>query len=205
MKHARWVALVATIASSWPGPTASRLRRGDQAGCHRGGGHTHDDPHRGGRGRRQLARARAVRGLGRRRKGWAKYINANGGVAGRKVVVDFIDSKLSGDEARNAVIKACAEDFALVGTSAVFLNNVDDIEGCVDKAGAATASPTWRSSPPRSPSSARRRRTRSTRRRSICAPRISTRRPTRPTSGGRTSTRRSSARTSTAAYITRVT
>ena len=44
-------------------------------------------------------------------KGWAKYVNANGGLAGRKVVVDFIDSKLSADEARNAVIQACPNDF----------------------------------------------------------------------------------------------
>jgi ABC-type branched-subunit amino acid transport system substrate-binding protein len=74
-------------------------------------------------------------------KGWAKYTNAHGGLAGRKVQVDFIDSKLDADEARNAVIKACSEDFALVGTSAVFLNNVDDVEACVDKAGAATGLP----------------------------------------------------------------
>ena len=96
-----------------------------------------------------------------RRKGWAKYVDANGGVAGRKLVVDFIDSKLSGDEARNAVIKACSQDFALVGTSALFLNNVDDDEGCVDKAGAATGIPDMaRGRPPRSRSRARRRRIR---------------------------------------------
>lgn len=57
------------------------------------------------------------------------------------MVVDFIDSKLSGDEARNAVIKACAEDFAMVGTSAIFLNKVDDMQSCVDQAGAATGIP----------------------------------------------------------------
>jgi Periplasmic binding protein len=74
-------------------------------------------------------------------KGWAKYVNSHGGLAGRKVQVDFIDSKLDADESRNAVIKACSEDFALIGTSAVFLNNVDDIEACVDKAGAATGIP----------------------------------------------------------------
>jgi Periplasmic binding protein len=74
-------------------------------------------------------------------KGFAKFMNAHGGLAGRKVAVDFIDSKLSADEARNAVIKACAEDFAMVGTSALFLNNVDDQLGCVDKAGAATGLP----------------------------------------------------------------
>ena len=55
-------------------------------------------------------------------EGFAKYINKAGGLAGRKVVVDFIDTKLSPDEARNAVIKACSEDFAMVGTAALFLN-----------------------------------------------------------------------------------
>jgi len=74
-------------------------------------------------------------------EGWAKYVNKNGGLAGRKVVVEFIDSKLNADEARNAVIGACADDFALVGTSALFLNNVDDIEQCVDGEGAATGIP----------------------------------------------------------------
>ncbi len=74
-------------------------------------------------------------------EGWAKYVNKNGGLAGRKVVVDFIDSKLNADEARNAAIKACSDDFAMVGTSALFLNNVDDVEACVDGAGAATGIP----------------------------------------------------------------
>jgi ABC-type branched-subunit amino acid transport system substrate-binding protein len=74
-------------------------------------------------------------------KGFAKYINSKGGLAGRKVVVDFIDSKLSADDARNAVINACENDFAMVGTSALFMNNVDDLAGCVDKAGAATGLP----------------------------------------------------------------
>jgi ABC-type branched-subunit amino acid transport system substrate-binding protein len=74
-------------------------------------------------------------------EGAAKYINADGGIAGRKVVVDFIDSHLSADDARNAIIEACDQDFALVGTSALFLNNVDDMVGCVDKQGQATGIP----------------------------------------------------------------
>ena len=74
-------------------------------------------------------------------RGYAKYINKRGGVAGRKLVVDFIDSKLSPDEARNATIKACAEDFAMVGTAAVFLSNVDDMVGCVDATGTPTGLP----------------------------------------------------------------
>ena len=74
-------------------------------------------------------------------EGFAKYINKSGGLAGRKLVVDFIDTKLSADEARNAVIKACSENFAMVGTAALFLNNVDDQLACVDKTGAATGLP----------------------------------------------------------------
>ena len=74
-------------------------------------------------------------------RAFAKFVNAHGGVAGRKVQVDFIDSRLSADEARNALIKACQEDFAIVGTSALFLNNIDPMVGCVDKAGRATGLP----------------------------------------------------------------
>ncbi len=60
-------------------------------------------------------------------KAGAKYLNSTaggGGVAGRKIVVDFIDSKLNANEARNGVITACGQDLALVGTSALFLTNV---------------------------------------------------------------------------------
>ncbi len=74
-------------------------------------------------------------------EGFAKYINSTGGLAGRKLVVDFIDSKLSADNARNAVIDACENDFAMVGTAALFLTNVDDQLACVDKAGVATGLP----------------------------------------------------------------
>ena len=72
---------------------------------------------------------------------WGKYTNAHGGLAGRKVQVDFIDSKLSPDETRNAIIQACANDFAMVGTTALFLNNVDDMVSCKDQAGTATGLP----------------------------------------------------------------
>jgi hypothetical protein len=72
---------------------------------------------------------------------FGKYMNSHGKLAGRNVQVDFIDSHLSADEARNAVIKACQEDFAIVGTNALFLNNVQPMEQCVDKAGQATGIP----------------------------------------------------------------
>src|SRR6266550_2660556 len=57
-------------------------------------------------------------------RAFAKFINGRGGLAGRKVQVDFIDSHLSADEARNALIRACQEDFAIVGTTALFLNDI---------------------------------------------------------------------------------
>ncbi len=74
-------------------------------------------------------------------QGFGTYINKQGGLAGRKVVVDFYDSKLSGDETRNAIIKACQNDFAIVGTGALFLNNVDDMLACPDAKGVKTGLP----------------------------------------------------------------
>jgi ABC-type branched-subunit amino acid transport system substrate-binding protein len=72
----------------------------------------------------------------------AEFINKNGGVAGgRRLQVDFIDSKLSADEARNALVRACQEDFAIVGTSALFMNNIEPMATCVDQAGRTTGLP----------------------------------------------------------------
>ncbi len=69
---------------------------------------------------------------------WAEYKNANGGLACRKIDVKVFDSKLSPDEAKNSLTTACGEAFALVGTTALFLNDVAPIEKCKDQAGAAT-------------------------------------------------------------------
>jgi len=74
-------------------------------------------------------------------KAFARYVNSRGGLAGRKLVVDVIDSHLSADEARNAIIKACSDDFAIVGTAALFLNNMDDAIACKDRKGAPTGIP----------------------------------------------------------------
>ncbi|MBA2326133.1 MAG: ABC transporter substrate-binding protein [Actinobacteria bacterium] len=71
----------------------------------------------------------------------AEFINDNGGLAGRQVEVDFIDSRLSGDEARSALIQACEEDFAIVGTTALFMNNIDPAVSCPDLAGTVTGLP----------------------------------------------------------------
>ena len=67
--------------------------------------------------------------------GAAKTINQQGGIGGRKVVVDFIDSHLNPNESRNAVITACQNDFAMVGGASLFLTSVDDEINCKDKAG----------------------------------------------------------------------
>jgi ABC-type branched-subunit amino acid transport system substrate-binding protein len=74
-------------------------------------------------------------------QGAAKYINANGGIAGRKLVVDVYDSKLNANETRNAFIEACEKDFALVGTTALFVTQVDDMVNCKDRKGQATGIP----------------------------------------------------------------
>jgi len=72
---------------------------------------------------------------------WAEYTNDNGGLAGRNVEVNFVDSRLSGDEARNAFIQACEDSFALIGTSVLFLTNFDDLTQCTDQAGEAIGLP----------------------------------------------------------------
>jgi len=77
-------------------------------------------------------------------RGAAKYLNSKaggGGVAGRKLVVDFIDSKLNANAARNATITACGQDLAMVGTSTTGLTTADDMANCADQAGAATGLP----------------------------------------------------------------
>jgi Periplasmic binding protein len=77
-------------------------------------------------------------------QGVAKFLNSKaggGGLAGRKVVVDFYDSKLNPTQTRNAEIQACQSDVAAVGTSAVFLTSVDDMRNCKDSTGAVTGLP----------------------------------------------------------------
>lgn len=73
--------------------------------------------------------------------GFADYINDNGGLAGRKLVVDFIDSHLSADDTRNAIVEACENNFAIVGSASLFVNNVDDMVNCANSEGAAIGLP----------------------------------------------------------------
>ncbi len=71
-------------------------------------------------------------------KAWATEVNAGGGLDGRQVQVDFCDSGLNPNQTTSCVIKACQNDFALVGTSANALVDLADLDGCKDAAGKAT-------------------------------------------------------------------
>jgi hypothetical protein len=74
-------------------------------------------------------------------KAWAKYVNANGGLACRQVVVKTADSKLTENDAENAVTTACGDSLAMVGTTALFLDNMKPAEQCKDKTGQAVGIP----------------------------------------------------------------
>ena len=72
---------------------------------------------------------------------FATYVNANGGIACRKLVVKTWDSKLNADESKNGQIDACANSLAMVGGNALFNPDVKTLVDCKDQAGAATGLP----------------------------------------------------------------
>jgi hypothetical protein len=74
-------------------------------------------------------------------KAWGDYMNSKGGLACRKVIVKQADSKLSPTDANNAVAAACGNSVALVGTTALFFQNVTAMNNCKDKTGKATGLP----------------------------------------------------------------
>ena len=67
--------------------------------------------------------------------GYAKWVNANGGIGCRQLKVDAWDSKLSPEEAKNGLINACKNDLAMVGGNALFNPDVSVLGNCADKAG----------------------------------------------------------------------
>lgn len=74
-------------------------------------------------------------------KAWADIVNASGGLAGRQVVVDAMDSQENPNTSLNDVIKACSQDFALVGTEALALGNLSAIDSCKNSQGQAVGIP----------------------------------------------------------------
>jgi hypothetical protein len=77
-------------------------------------------------------------------EGAAAYLNSKAGgagIGGRKLVVDFVDSHLNANDARNGVITACDDDFAMVATAVLFLTSADDLNGCTDMAGKRSGLP----------------------------------------------------------------
>ena len=73
--------------------------------------------------------------------GFAKYINAHGGIACRQLVVRTWDSKLDATESKNGLIDACTNALAMVGNNALFNPDVSPMTGCADKTGKATGLP----------------------------------------------------------------
>ncbi len=76
---------------------------------------------------------------------WATNVNANGGIAGRQIVLTKYDSKLNPDEAVNAIIDACQNEFALVGAAMFTLLNPAPLIECADINGDPTGLPDFAS------------------------------------------------------------
>jgi ABC-type branched-subunit amino acid transport system substrate-binding protein len=72
---------------------------------------------------------------------FADYVNANGGIACRDLVVKTWDSKLDPTEAKNGLIDACSNSVAMVGNNALFNPDATPLTDCVDKNGAKTGLP----------------------------------------------------------------
>jgi ABC-type branched-subunit amino acid transport system substrate-binding protein len=72
---------------------------------------------------------------------WAKYINANGGLACRQVKVNKLDSQLNPSMATNGDIAACKDSLAMVGNNALFNPTAGDLGKCPDSAGKPTGLP----------------------------------------------------------------
>lgn len=74
-------------------------------------------------------------------EGFAEWINANGGIGCRDLVVRAWDSKLDPTEAKNGQLDACANAVAMVGGNSLYNPDVSAMDGCTDLAGAATGLP----------------------------------------------------------------
>lgn len=66
---------------------------------------------------------------------WAENVNANGGLACRMIEVIEHDSQIRPDLTTNGFLRACEEAIALVGSTALFATNVEDLNTCEDQQG----------------------------------------------------------------------
>jgi len=124
----------AAIAQSSSNEAPRRPRSGDGQG----------DPHRRGRDVDNPFAPGLFKGAvdGVKGRGRVHHSKAGGGgIAGRKLVVELIDSHLSANDSRNAVITACSQDYAMAQLH-LFLSNVDDEVNCKDQAAPRPACPT---------------------------------------------------------------
>ena len=74
-------------------------------------------------------------------KNFATWINANGGIGCRQLVVEEWDSKLTAEESKNGIINACQTALAMVGGNSLFNPDVSVLSSCVDQAGTAAGLP----------------------------------------------------------------
>jgi ABC-type branched-subunit amino acid transport system substrate-binding protein len=74
-------------------------------------------------------------------KAWAQFQNDHGGLAGRKVNVTSVDTKLGSENATNAFIQGCNNSLSLIGTSVLLAQNFTDLVSCKDHTGAPTGLP----------------------------------------------------------------
>lgn len=73
--------------------------------------------------------------------GWAEHVNATGGLACRQINVVQFDTLLNPSESVNAQISACENALAMVGTTALFVFDVEQVNTCEDNAGNAIGLP----------------------------------------------------------------
>ncbi|WP_426246518.1 ABC transporter substrate-binding protein [Nocardioides sp. LHG3406-4] len=72
---------------------------------------------------------------------WADLVNAEGGLACRQVEVRTYDTKIDPTESRNAMLDACQNSVAMVGSFMLAVADATAVADCVDKNGAKTGLP----------------------------------------------------------------
>jgi len=68
-------------------------------------------------------------------KAWADHVNENGGLACREIEVIEHDSQINPEKTTSGFLRACEEAVALIGSTSLFVTNVEDLNTCTDQAG----------------------------------------------------------------------